>query len=169
MRTILTVVLFSLPMLAADRAWDTAAVRAACGPNEVKFNANPSRGQQPATPAEAGKALVYVVEPYGPVNRLGIPTIRVGLDGSWAGANHASYLFFSVQPGEHHLCADWQSALYVQPSLINLRAEAGQTYYFSTLITAHPGFYTVEFAPQDSDEGRLLLETSSLSDYHPKK
>ena len=67
MRTILTVVLFSLPMLAADRAWDTAAVRAACGPNEVKFNANPSRGQQPATPAEAGKALVYVVEPYGPV------------------------------------------------------------------------------------------------------
>jgi hypothetical protein len=58
---------------------------------------------------------------------------------------------------------------YTQPSLVHLTAEAGQTYYFSTLITAHPGFYAAEFAPVDSDEGRLLVEMSSLSDYRPKK
>jgi len=100
----------------------------------------------------------------------GTPTIRVGLDGSWVGANRrASNLFFPVQPGEHHLCADWQSAYDVQPSLVNLRAEPGQTYYFRTPITAHPGFYTVDFEPVNGDEGRLLVETSSLSDYHSKK
>src|ERR1022692_4903336 len=62
------------------------------------------------------------------------PTVRVSLDGSWVGANRgASYFFFPVEPGEHHLCADWQSA---PPSVVgrklalsNLGAEPGQTYY----------------------------------------
>ena len=97
MKTLLAVILISLPMLAADPAWETAAVKAACGPNDITFKANPSCGQSAAQP-ETGKALVYVVEPYGLVNTLGAPTIRVGLDGSWVGANHrASYLFFSVE------------------------------------------------------------------------
>jgi hypothetical protein len=34
---------------------------------------------------------------------------------------------------------------------------------------AHSGFYTVEFDPINSDEGRLLETTSPLSNYSRKK
>jgi hypothetical protein len=39
-------------------------------------------------------------------------TVRIGLDGTWAEASHGkSYFAFSVTPGEHHLCANWQSVI----------------------------------------------------------
>jgi hypothetical protein len=59
--------------------------------------------------------------------------------------------------------------IFVRTALVNLGAEADQTYYFRTLITAHPGFYSVDFEPVNSDEGRLLVEMPSPSDYQPKK
>jgi len=39
-------------------------------------------------------------------------TVRFGLDGAWAGANNNnSYFAAMVDPGVHHLCVSWQSAL----------------------------------------------------------
>ena len=76
-------------------------MKAACGPDDAKFNASPS-GRQSAVQPEAGKSLVYVVEQHeSPRNALVTPTVRVGLDVSWVGANYGtSYLFFPIEPGE---------------------------------------------------------------------
>src|SRR5271169_2268117 len=87
---------------------------------------------------EPGKALVYVVEDIGEENEClgGRITVRVGLDGAWVGANKGnSHFSFSVSPGEHHLCSNWQSSLAryaAHHALANFVAEAGRTYYFRT-------------------------------------
>jgi hypothetical protein len=171
MKTLLAVILLSLPALAADQA--PAAVAAACGPDNVKFDVD-SSGRQPAAQPEPGKALVYVVEQFDrPTNELGRPTIRVGLDGSWMGANRGtSYLSFSVEPGAHHLCADWQSLprwLHVPASLANLTAEPAQTYYLRARVMENAGYFTLDLEPVNSDQGRMLIETSPLSGYRQKK
>jgi len=175
MRPLLAVVLLSLPALAADPASTVAVVNAACGPDNVKFNVKSSRGSQPAPQPEPGKALVFVVEQYDrPANEFGKPTIRVGLDGAWVGANRStSHLFFSVEPGELHLCSNWQSLppwLRVQASLASLTAEPGQTYYFRTRVIEHDrSVFTLDLEPINSDEGQMLVATSPLSDYRQKK
>lgn len=143
-----------------------AAAEAACGPSNTKFavetQASPHKLQQ----RDSGKALVYVIEQ----NLLEAPdiTARVGLDGAWVGANHGnSYLFFSVAPGEHHLCADWVSGLLPTgriASLAPLMAEAGKTYYFRLRISPY-----FDLDPVNSDEGKLLIASSLLSISHPKK
>jgi hypothetical protein len=176
MRIILAVVLLSLPMLAADRAWEMAPVKAACGPDDVKFSAS-SGGKQSAGQPDPGKALVYVVEQFeSPTNALVTPTVRVGLDGAWVGANYGtSYLFVSVEPGEHHLCSDWQSfpplVPDVQASLAGLTAQAGRTYYFRAHIVQHSstGPWTLDLERVNDDEGQLLVDTSQPSDYRQKK
>lgn len=83
----------------------------ACGPFDVKFNVKTSANLNPPA-AEAGSAQVYVAEDRTPlgVPTSGVnPTIRLGMDSQWMGADHGnSYLYFGVKPGEHHLCANWQ-------------------------------------------------------------
>ena len=54
----------------------------------------------------------------------------VGVDGVWVGPTHGdSYLYFAVAPGEHHLCASWQSAVILgaghQGAAAHFRAEDG--------------------------------------------
>jgi hypothetical protein len=173
MKILLAAILFCLPALAANPAPAVAAVTTACGPDNVKFKVS-SSGRQPAAEPEPGKALVYVVEQFDrPSNEIGRPTIRVGLDGSWMGANRGtSYLSFSVEPGEHHLCTDWQSLppwLHVPASLAGLTAEPAQTYYFRARVMENRGYFTLDLEPVNGDEGRMLVETSPLSGYRPKK
>jgi hypothetical protein len=68
------------------------------------------------------------------------PTMRVGLDGAWIGANKGkSYFFFSVDPGDHEVCANWQSGTFKKTakrigSAITLKAEAGKVYYLRTQV-----------------------------------
>jgi|SRR5580700_9284853 hypothetical protein len=176
MKTVLAIVLLSLPALAADQTPAGAPATAACGPDDVKFNVKSSEGQPAAPQPETGEALVYVVEQYDrPGNELGKPTVRVGLDGAWVGANRStSYLYFSVEPGEHHLCSDWQGVprtiVPVRPSLAMLTAEPGKTYYFRARVIEHSlSLWTLDLEPVNSDEGRLLVATSPLSDYREKK
>ena len=176
MKTPLVSILFCLPALAADQSPAAAAANTACGPDQVKFSVKSGDGQSPAPQPEPGKALVYVVEQYDrPGNELGKPTIRIGLDGSWVGANRStSHLFFPVEPGEHHLCSDWQSIpptiARLKPSLAILTAQPGQTYYFRARVIEHSlSLWTLDLEPVNSDEGRMLVETSPLSDYQKKK
>jgi hypothetical protein len=179
MKILLAAILCSVPAIAADRAWETAAVRAACGPDDVKFNAT-TGGLLPAPQLEPGKAMVYVAEQFdSPTGELVTPTVRVGVDGSWVGANYGtSYLYFPVDPGAHHLCADWQSLpplTHVQMSLTlslaSLTAESGQTYYFRARIVDHSGAgpWTLDLELVNSDEGQLLVAISPASDYRRKK
>jgi hypothetical protein len=177
MKALFAVVLLSLPALAADQA-PAAALRAACGAENMKFSAS-AGGQQPAAQPEPGRALVYVVEQFEhPENALVTPTLRIGMDGAWVGATYGtSYLSVPVDPGDHHLCTDWQSLPplmpinAMQPSLAGLKAEAGQIYYFRARIIQHSGSgpWTLDLDPVNSDEGQLLVATSPASSSRQKK
>ena len=171
MKTLLALLLFVAPALGQTNPGLTQA-QAACGPPSVRFDAEFSPSRQAAQP-EPGKALVYVVGDYWP--SMIDPTIRVGLDGAWLGATRArSYIYFSVNPGEHHLCANWQSSLKRLSRLItlaHLTAGPGETYYFRVRITYFPRGEAEDFdlQPLDPDEGRYLVASYLLSKSHPKK
>ena len=71
--------------------------------------------------------------------QIGDVTTRVGLDGTWVGANHGrSYVSFAVEPGQHRVCTDWQSSFKAVQKLsgaADLTAEAGKTYYYRMEVT----------------------------------
>lgn len=147
----------------------------ACGPAGVNFSTETSTERPPVQP-EAGKALVYVVDDFPTVSsNFGAPRIKVGLDGTWMGAAHgSSYLFFSVGPGEHHMCATWQSSLErfsKLASFAHVVAEAGKTYYFRTRIIYSSQWANVylDFEAIDPDEGEHLVALYPLMASHAKK
>jgi hypothetical protein len=80
------------------------------------------------------------------------------------GATHGnSYLYFSVDPGVHHLCASWQRAVALfqgrKTAAAHFTAEAGQTYYFSAKnIYTRDGPTDMSLDPIDRDEGQLLAK-----------
>jgi hypothetical protein len=162
----------------------TAAPQASCGPNETQFETRLSKPQsvsvqsksaQPASqPApEAGKSLVYVVEVFDKaVGQFGRPTVRVGVDGKWIGADKGnSYLSFSVDPGEHHVCTNWQSSwkrLSKEAAFTSFTADPGKTYYFRAHIIEHGGStgasnFSLELEPLNGDEGQYLVASSAQS------
>jgi hypothetical protein len=177
MKTVLAVVFFAASALAQVNP-ALARAEGACGPLDVRFDAQASASQPTAQP-EPGKALVYVVEDFRKApGELGNPTIRVGLDGAWRGATRAnSYLFFSVDPGEHHLCTSWQSRLKRLSRLAafaRFTATPGKTYYFRARITystygARAANMNLDLDPVDPDEGQFLVASFRLSNSHPKK
>jgi uncharacterized protein DUF2846 len=148
----------------------------ACGAANVEFQTKPDASQRPDPQLEAGKALIYVMEDqkFKFVRDI---TVRIGLDGAWVGATRgSSYLFFSVEPGEHHLCADWMSNFAGRlVSLFGLTAEAGKVYYFRARTMASPinssndKTALIDLDLVNSDEGKLLVASSPLSVSHPKK
>jgi hypothetical protein len=169
MKTILVILLFVASAFAQINPTVSLAA-AACGPIDVRFDVKTFASLPTAGP-ESGKALVFVVEDFRNPGALWNPTIRVGLDGAWKGATRASsYLYFPVDPGEHHLCANWQSILapFSQlTALAHLNAEPGQTYYFRAHI--YPGQVNLDLDRLDTDEGRFLVASFPLSKSHPKK
>jgi hypothetical protein len=178
--TILLCAVFAAPMLAQEKPQDqAAAARAAagCGPSEITFDVKTDKKQHPLAQPEAGKALVYVFEDEkrdNNVNYFGSVTTRVGLDGAWVGANHGkSYLFFTVDPGEHNLCANWQSSfgrLSKQGSAAAFTTEAGKVYYFRTRVDERAKHEPeVRLEAIDSAEGQLLISSSAYSTSRAKK
>lgn len=143
-----------------------AARPATCGPATVDFVVKQDQ-PEPISGPESGKALVYVIQDYGHL------PIRVGLDGAWIGANHGtSYFSFSVPPGEHHLCANWQSKMAEYSSLYslaNFTAEPGTIYYFRTRAWISETTLFCDLDPLNSDEGRYLATTTPLAVSHTKK
>jgi hypothetical protein len=93
-----------------------------------------------------------------------------GLDGRWVGAtNGNSHFFFSVAPGEHHICASWQSKSQTR-AVAHFTAEPGRVYYFA--VKNRSGAYQaygIDFVPLDSDQGLLLASTFPLSAFQLKK
>ena len=162
-----------LCLAASAVAQRTAAsnLQGACGPMSVNFKTEVSATQPPQAP-EPGKALVFVVEDFPMVGRTAVnPTIKVGLDGAWIGATHArSYIFFSVDPGEHHLCINWQSHLEAYSnlrSLAQLRADAGKIYYFRARVFFQEPY--IDLNALDADEARYLIASSQLSSSRAKE
>ncbi|MGO4879973.1 MAG: hypothetical protein ACLP59_04020 [Bryobacteraceae bacterium] len=174
MKPSLALLLFASTALLADTA-ASPPVKSACGPDQIAFNVK-SGGVGQTTPNPApGKALVNVIEEfYRPPNELGAPTVRVGVDGSWIGANRGtSHLSFAVEPGDRHFCVDWQSPPRGLPPMVgatSLTAEAGKTYYFRARILEHPGpYWTLSFELLNNDEGRELAARTPRSESTPKQ
>src|ERR1700680_1824617 len=98
-KIILAVLLFAAPVVAQDHL-SSAPVNGGCGPSNAHFDVTTNSKEHSISQPDSGKALVYVFED---IERG--PTMRVGIDGAWVGANKGkSYFFFSVDPGDHQLC-----------------------------------------------------------------
>jgi hypothetical protein len=181
MKAALVVMLFAVAAFAQDRA--VAAAESACGPSDVLFRVKTNTNPHQVAPPETDRALVYVVEEQK-FRAFDDVTARVGLDGAWVGANRGnSYLFFSVEAGEHHLCTDWISDWLPGGrlvSLANFTAESGRVYYFRARTTGGPSAIgdgklqaaagaSIDLELVNSDEGKLLVASSALSVSHPKK
>lgn len=157
-----SVIFWSVPMFSQNAA--VTAATTACGPSSEHMKVNSETAKGLLTEPEPGKALVYVIEDDGVANRIigGNITWRVGLDGAWVAAlnRHSPYTTFSVTPGEHHLCVNWQSSLeYLAKAtnLARLEVEAGKTYYFRIRKWESQTEVFVDLNPVDSDQGKLLL------------
>ena len=150
----------------------------ACGDSSVNFHVKKHHTYGAVPPVPKGEARIYVFEAIDGIvtnngaaepldfNENGPPyykaTIRVGMDGQWIGADKGnSYLFFSAEPGEHHLCANWQSGWVGLNHLIQLAGisvQADQTYYFLAIpIEDSLGLGLLNLRPLDSDEAQLML------------
>jgi len=158
----LFVCLVVAPFAVAQNAPTVKQAESACGSFDVKFNVKTDAKQHPLAPAETGKAQIYVIEDWDWVDtgRSGRPTIRVGIDGKWMGATQGdSYTFFSADPGEHHLCVNWQTSFRSSRSVAvyGFEAKPNQAYYFRarfTNLAIEPGMV---LEPLNLDEAQLLL------------
>ncbi|HUI51341.1 MAG TPA: hypothetical protein VLX60_06130 [Terriglobales bacterium] len=170
MKSSLAMLLFSSTVLLADNA-PSLPLQSACGPDQIKFSVK-SVGRESNLPEpEPGKALVFVIFDHIPTD-VGRPTVRVGLDGTWVGANRGlSHFSFPVEPGDHHFCVDWQrSGLPIHPvtaAASQLTVEPAKTYYFRARILE--GVWTLDFDLLNSDQGRLLVAHTSRAEFHQKK
>jgi hypothetical protein len=161
----LAISLGALPVLAQD---DAAAARTAagCGASGEMFNVQTTDLKHPVGQAEQGKALVYFF-----VDFVTAPTMRIGVDGNWVGANDGkSYFFFQVDPGEHNVCAEWQSGTFKKSSerigeAIHLTAEAGDTYY----LRLNFSYQRMNLEFSDEAEGHFLIGSSLFATSQPKK
>jgi hypothetical protein len=168
-----------MPMVAHGQETQGAATlarAAGCGPSPINFNVKTDKNQHPTPSPEPGKAMVYVFDTVklDPGLVIGTVTLRIGLDGDWMGANHGdSYFYFPVDPGEHRVCAQWQSTferLSKLASAASLTAEAGQVYYFRAIADARTRDRgAVRLEPLDPAEALPLTSSSGFSTSHPKK
>jgi hypothetical protein len=154
-----------------------AALPPACGPEDVGFKVKLDNAQHALAQPEAGRALVYFIQDDGPAGNHQHYTMRIGLDGVWAGAyKENSYFTVSVAPGEHHICANVQSDNYQYQlgliSLAHFSAEPGKVYFFHTQYLAGlpgPTWPYLVLGPVDSDQAGYLIATSPLSESQPYK
>jgi hypothetical protein len=168
-------------------AQNEAAGSPGCGDDAVHFSVKTDKTPNSAKP-EAGKALVYFIEDDSNFNSSPKPTTRAGLDGKWVGATHGnSHLFFSVDPGVHHLCASWQSGgspmagaligartgLGRKSSALSFTADAGGVYYFvakntySSIDTTQT--IDMSLTRLDGDDGQLRVNSAPLASSQQKK
>ena len=146
-----------------------------CGPENAEFTVDREDTQPAPAEPESGKALVFVVDDYkGALEAAGIPVIRIGVDGTWVGANRGkSYIYFSVEPGEHRLCAAGQRAdktLAHQRTQAHFEAEPGKLYYFRVETLDRSGAEsTLELHPLEPQEAKYLIADSNHTVFRPKK
>lgn len=136
MKTLPALLLFALvvPSLAQNAPTETAAAPG-CGAENIKFDVTTDRSKHPFVKPEPGKALVYFLQDDSYFQSRPRPTTRFGLDGNWVGATQSnSYFYASVGPGEHHLCAGWQSFVGFnvaqKSAAAHFNAEAGGRLFF---------------------------------------
>ncbi len=167
MRIFVLAMLLAVPVLAQPSPIPTAA----CGPDGVNFNVKRDGPPHTLAQPDPGKARIYFFHDAGGASILGYPTVRIAVDGTWAGANHGnSYFSVSVDPGEHHVCVNLQSSLVARRvELAHFTAEAGNIYYYRTRLVVSRSVELLVLEPIDSDQGNYLVETVALAVSKAKK
>lgn len=143
----------------------------ACGPSNMSFKVKLDSSQHEMEPPETGKARIYFFQDAGTNGTLGYPTVKIAMDGSWAGANHGnSYFSVSLAPGDHHICVTLQSSLVAQRvELAHFTAEADASYYYRTRLVLSRSMELLELVPIDADQARYLTTVFPLAVASPKK
>ena len=172
MKTILKTILVTLLFLSGATAF--AQLAPGCGTLDTKFDVSTQKSRILAAP-DPGKALIYFLQDDTYFASHPRPTTRFGMDGQWIGATHSdSYFYISVDPGEHHLCSQWQSVVLLgsgmRTAAAHFTAAPGGVYFFVAhdhFSREHPA--EVNFLLMDSDEAQLLMRSFALATSHPKK
>lgn len=166
MKVVLIALLFAAPAYAQA---PPAASPAACGPNNVSFNVKLDESQHALAKPEPGKARVYFIQEKG-ADHFDVTT-KIGMDGIWVGANkNSSYFALSLEPGEHHVCANAQSFRGQPVGLVHFTAEAGMVYYFNArIVYGEEAAVTLFLGSVDSDQANYLIASFPLSVSNPKK
>ena len=168
MKTVLFVILFACAALAQNDA-AISKTKSACGPDAMRFDVETSHFAESISQPASDKALVYVIS-----DQPG-PLARIGMDGTWMAATKGNtHLSFSIDPGEHHFCANWQSIFSARSkyvALSSLNAEPGKVYYLRIRFTVQgehgPPFMDLDVI--NEDQGRYLVLNSEISEFHVKK
>lgn len=177
-----------VPLLAASMLYSPSLMAQSgpgCGPANIKFDVSTTKSHRPSPAPETGKALVFFLQDDLKDSAGPRPTTRFAIDGTWVGATHAnSYFYAYVDPGEHHVCANWQSfhtfGTYFGPkrstAAAHFTAEAGKSYYFRAqdfVFTDHTGAIKSEpevlLSPLDSDEAQVIMNSFAFSSFRQKK
>jgi hypothetical protein len=148
------------------------AAKAACGPENIKFDVSLDQSQPNVVDSTSGKAMVYILQDFPSVKSMFHFTTRVGVDAAWAGANKdRSYFGFLIDPGVHHLCVSGQwSGPSPSIALHRIEAKVGRTYYFAVRFSylGSGGGILLDLEPVDEDQGQFMLQSSKHSTSHPK-
>ena len=117
---------------------------------------------------EPGKARVYFIQEKG-ADAFGDDPGRIGRD--MGGRNKSSPDFaVSVEPGEHHVCANVHSFRGHPVGLVHFTAEAGRVYYFDArIVYGEEAAVNLFFRAVDSDQAKYLIASLPLSASNPKK
>ena len=154
----------------AQAAPEPAPPTPACGAS-ISFKVKLDSAQHKLEPPDPAKARIYFFQDAGTNQTLGYPTVKIGLDGSWVGANHGnSYFSVSVDPGEHHVCVTLQSSVVAQRvELAHFTAEPDKSYYYRTRLVMSRSVELLELEAIDVDQAQYLIGTFPLAAASPKK
>ncbi|HVZ18225.1 MAG TPA: hypothetical protein VG897_13970 [Terriglobales bacterium] len=170
---LLSIIVFSTTAFAQA---NLERIQSSCGPSAQQFDVHNSNQKTPLT-ADSSKAQVIVVEKFDrKAGEMARPTLRIGVDGSWVGATRDnSYLAFLVEPGEHHMCVQWQSSfsgVNQIAAFTQMTAEPGKTYYFMAQVKYPPksggSKMRLSFDAVDQSQGEYLVNTNPVSNPKPK-
>jgi len=178
MKPRLSVFLICIPLAFAVQARATI-LPDACGDDKVKFEVSTkSKQPPPAAPADGKAQIVFIENENHMLGPFMYATVRFGLDGAWAGANNNnSYFTVNVDPGVHHLCVSWQSALPMLKKSIDVAsftAEPGKVYYFAANVKVIPtgensATYDFGLEQLDDDAGQYRLKAWKLASWTTNK
>ncbi len=178
---LVTSVLSAFSSLAFAQTFPAAqAVAPGCADKKIKWDVTTDRSKHPIATPDPGKALVYFLQDDANFQNSPKPTTRFGLDGNWVGATQSNaYFYVSVDPGEHHLCAGWQSWVGVgeghTSAADHFSAEAGRSYFFivrnfyTNSVHEPPNGANMKLEQVNGDEGQLLMSKFGFSTSHARK
>jgi hypothetical protein len=170
MKIVLIALFFAISAFPQD---PSSRVASACGPQNVSFDVKLDDSQHTIAQPDPGKAQVYFIQAKSPKPYAigGTVVSTIGIDGTWVGENKSdSYFLVSVEPGEHHVCANVQATyLGHTMELSHFKAEAGNVYYFRERVVPTPAGVYLFLDLVDSDEAKYLIASYPLSISHLKK